>query len=347
MIQMLRSDRIGIAATGGTVRCALVRSGRAARSIALPVEGTDVVATATEVLGELASDARRAKVVIALGPEWAQLRHVRQLPPLRNDRIARAAMSQAAGRFFLKNGISLATTGVSWTADHEGWSAAFEQPLVDALAAACIAVDLHLVAVVPLIGFEDHSAQAIARIDPGHPLAHRPIESAPVSSTRFGVAALAFLATAILVVIAPLLATIVTGYQAERQLRALPAERLAAITGERERSRIAAMQQELAVVVGAARSQTAFLGALAKALPEAASASTFRTDSAGGTLVVTTDRADEALAALRSLRDVRAVDVIGVIVREHVAGETRERVTLRFHWSGIRMPAQPPKPASR
>jgi hypothetical protein len=55
------------------------------------------------------------------------------------------------GRFFVKNGVPLLTTGVEVIERGEGWSAAVERPVIDAIVDACAARGLRVAAIVPAV----------------------------------------------------------------------------------------------------------------------------------------------------------------------------------------------------
>jgi hypothetical protein len=58
---------------------------------------------------------------------------------------------EGAARFFLRNGVPLATTGVRVVGAGEAWAAALEQPVLDATAAACRVTGLKLRTAVPAV----------------------------------------------------------------------------------------------------------------------------------------------------------------------------------------------------
>lgn len=141
--------RIGIGVAEGAIRAVAVRQGRVVWKAELssrePLE---------LVVGELLANMRlrlwtRPTVIAAVGPAHAQLRKLTGLPPV-SDRAALAqVVAESAGRFFLRNGVPLVTSGVRREGASEGWSAALEQPVVAALETACRACRLRLMAVYP------------------------------------------------------------------------------------------------------------------------------------------------------------------------------------------------------
>ncbi|HEU4557048.1 MAG TPA: hypothetical protein VFS20_04335 [Longimicrobium sp.] len=93
----------------------------------------------------------RPSVALALGPAAAQLRRITGLPEVTDERMLTQVVRESAGKFFLRNGKPLATTRVRVIAPGEVWCAAFEQGMVDALAAACRASGLAVRGVVPTV----------------------------------------------------------------------------------------------------------------------------------------------------------------------------------------------------
>jgi hypothetical protein len=93
----------------------------------------------------------RPTVALALGPSLSQLRRITGLPQVADERMLTQVVRESAGKFFLRNGKPLVTTRVRVVGYGEVWCAAFEQPLVDALAAACRAAGLNVRGVVPTV----------------------------------------------------------------------------------------------------------------------------------------------------------------------------------------------------
>lgn len=91
----------------------------------------------------------RPGVVVAIGPSAVQLKRLTGLPPLTDAAALEALVREGAGRFFLKNGVPLITTGVRLVEPGTVWAAAFEAPVVSEVERACRATDLRLQAIVP------------------------------------------------------------------------------------------------------------------------------------------------------------------------------------------------------
>ncbi|HEX2781381.1 MAG TPA: hypothetical protein VHM30_17900 [Gemmatimonadaceae bacterium] len=93
----------------------------------------------------------RPRTVVAIGPAGAQVKHLEGLPPIANAQSLTRIVEENAGRFFLRNGIPLATTPVALTAPGEGWACAFEAPIVREVAEACQRLKLRLVGISPAV----------------------------------------------------------------------------------------------------------------------------------------------------------------------------------------------------
>ena len=91
----------------------------------------------------------RPRVVVAIGPSAVQLKRLTGLPPLTDAAALEALVREGAGRFFLRNGVPLITTGVRLVKPGTVWAAAFEAPVVDEVERACRTADLRLQAMVP------------------------------------------------------------------------------------------------------------------------------------------------------------------------------------------------------
>jgi hypothetical protein len=88
-------------------------------------------------------------VAVALGPSFVQLKRLPGLPPLTDRRELGAAVRTNAARFFLRNGVPLATSTLRVDGPGLAWGAATERPVLDEIAAACRSAGLRLTAVVP------------------------------------------------------------------------------------------------------------------------------------------------------------------------------------------------------
>jgi len=91
----------------------------------------------------------RPEIAVALGPSLVQLKRLAGLPKLTDPAQLTAAVRANAGRFFLRDGVPIATTNVRVDAPGDGWGAAAEQPTLSAVETACRAAGLKLCALVP------------------------------------------------------------------------------------------------------------------------------------------------------------------------------------------------------
>jgi len=91
----------------------------------------------------------RPDVIVALGSESVQLKRLPGLPPLSDPRALTAAVRENASRFFLRNGIPIATSALRIDGPGEAWGAAVERPLLGSIETACHSARLRLRAIVP------------------------------------------------------------------------------------------------------------------------------------------------------------------------------------------------------
>jgi hypothetical protein len=134
----------------------LVSRGRIVRSATVPVHEVDDQPQPGEALAALLDALprrrfRKSRVVIALGPAFAQTRHLSRLPALRDAGALASVVRTNVGRFFIKNGIPLTTSSVQLVHEGEGWACAVEQPMLEELAAVCRARNLRLDMLVPAL----------------------------------------------------------------------------------------------------------------------------------------------------------------------------------------------------
>lgn len=147
------SVRIGIAVASDAVRAVCVRDSGVIWAGQSPLGGDLTIDTATIRLLDGMTLPRwpHPQVVVAVGPRHAQTKRLTGLPALGDARALAKVVSEGAGRFFLKNGVTLSTTGVHLTAPGEGWASAIEEPIVRELTALCRRRKLRLVGFVPSV----------------------------------------------------------------------------------------------------------------------------------------------------------------------------------------------------
>jgi hypothetical protein len=107
----------------------------------------------------------RPNVVVAIGPSAVQLKRLTGLPPLTDTAALEALVREGAGRFFLKNGVPLITTGVRLAEPGTVWAAAFEASVVGEVERACRTADLRLQAIVPAATALAHAMRPAANGD--------------------------------------------------------------------------------------------------------------------------------------------------------------------------------------
>ena len=148
---LLPHARIGLGTSHDEVRGILVSRGRIVRRARAIVNEEKPLEVA--VAGLLARLQRgrwtKPPVMAALGPGCSQMRRLSRLPSVPNDRVLADIVRSNAGRFFIKNGIPLLTSGVRRGASGDAWAAAFEEPTVRAIVSACRTNRLTLGMAVP------------------------------------------------------------------------------------------------------------------------------------------------------------------------------------------------------
>ena len=91
----------------------------------------------------------RRRAIAVVGPSRAQVRRIYGLPAVPNPRLRAAIVQQTTARHFLQNGVPLVTTGLQPSPEEAPWAGAIEEPVVHAIATACRARRLPLLAVAP------------------------------------------------------------------------------------------------------------------------------------------------------------------------------------------------------
>jgi hypothetical protein len=155
---------LGVAVSVDAVRALVLREERVvwAREVRVTAEQS-----LEESLRAAMADApgprwRRLPVAVAVGPAHAQLRHLRDLPAVRDARTLDAIVQQSAGRYFRQNGTPMITTPLAGREVDAAWAAAIEAPVVRAVLDACRHERLRAVALMP-------SAAVLGRAAPdGH-----------------------------------------------------------------------------------------------------------------------------------------------------------------------------------
>lgn len=154
------STRIGLAVGATAVRAVAIRGGSVTWAAEVPVEGR----TLAEALTELFATVRvrrwpRTAVSAAVGPSFSQLRRLTGLPAVADDEVLTRLVGESAGRFFLRNGVPLVTTGVRRDSDDVVWGAAIERPVVSALETCCAEGPYRLTSVLPSLVVLPHGLE--------------------------------------------------------------------------------------------------------------------------------------------------------------------------------------------
>lgn len=201
------SVRIGLAIASDAVRAVCVRDTAIRWAREAPLGDGDSIEIATGKLLDTMTLPRwpHARVVVAVGPRHAQMKRLTGLPELRDPRALARVVSEGTGRFFLRNGIPLATSGVRLTGPGEGWATAIEEPVMRDVASVCRRRNLSLVGFLPSVAvigraltgdrlvWEDGDVAAeltlrsgalegIRRVPAGHEGGSHPVAAAPLAS---------------------------------------------------------------------------------------------------------------------------------------------------------------------
>lgn len=142
---------IGVGVGRDSVRAVALHGGR----IVWTVEragGTEAVGQTIESALAEAPIPRwpRPRAVVAVGPAYVQTKRLTGLPAIADSSRLGDVVRESPGRFFLKNGVPLATT-CRPSSDGPPWGAAIERPLLDGIANACRVRRVRLAEVVPTV----------------------------------------------------------------------------------------------------------------------------------------------------------------------------------------------------
>lgn len=247
--------------------------------------------------------ARNAAVVVALGPRWCQLRRLRGLPRLLDQRLARAAMRENVARFFLRKWETMTTSGVEWTADGEGagWSVACDATLVAALADACRQAGARLRAVVPFERFSGWSEDQVGGIPSTHPLAITPEDAGQAGGWQDHALLAALAVSALFCWVSPSLA---------------PEPASAAVAGDPAETNAVPL--------------TVVIARIMAALPPSTRVTSVRVDPATAEVQFMAPRTDVVLRSLDSLPGTGAAEIVGTIFPVGSGEQRQERARLRL-----------------
>lgn len=390
--------RIGLAVGRGAVRAIAMRNHRVvwAGEAPLPANG-DLQATIAGLLA-LAPLPRWPRPIVhgAIGPHGAQVKRVVGLPDIADPESLAAIVREAAGTYFLKNGVALLTTGVR-PASAEGRgaiAAALDQPYVDAIRAACHTRGLRVGPIAPtaiaLLGsFVDASfrwndgsltievtrtghqldalrtrpavpdddatttaatvpalaalgadslryadAYGAAVLDAGEPLAvqSRTDSFFKIAAPRRALAlSAAILAAGVVMVGLSPLAAKWAGNRALVNIAAVRPGRWQVISSSlAQLDRVSMMLTQARAFGDSRTSVSAFLGDVARLLPQNSALLAFEWLDDGGEITVVTDNPSGVLAAVRRVPGIVSVELVGNVTRQSVGTQELQRITVRF-----------------
>ncbi|WP_420127344.1 hypothetical protein [Longimicrobium sp.] len=144
---------LGIAVGTDRIRAVALRAGRIVAATEAEVGAGDSLAAAVAELiaGVALPRFPRPRVVAALGPSLAQTRRIAGLPPLEDPRLVAQVVREGAGKFFLRNGVPLVTTGVRIVEPGTVWAAALDERAVRAVEAGCRTAGVRVDRFVPTV----------------------------------------------------------------------------------------------------------------------------------------------------------------------------------------------------
>ncbi|MBW3571950.1 MAG: hypothetical protein KY467_12675 [Gemmatimonadetes bacterium] len=144
---------LGIAVGADHVRAVALKGGRIVAATEAELAAGDSLSAA---VAELLSGAPlprypRPRVVVALGPSLSQTRRIAGLPPLDDPALLAQVVREGAGKFFLRNGVPLATMGVRVIEPGAVWAAALDERAVRAVEAGCRSAGVRVHRFVPAV----------------------------------------------------------------------------------------------------------------------------------------------------------------------------------------------------
>ncbi|HEY0014672.1 MAG TPA: hypothetical protein VGC13_00075 [Longimicrobium sp.] len=144
---------LGIAVGADRIRAVALKAGRIVAATEAEVGPGDSLSAAIAELLATAPLPRfpRPKVVVALGPSLAQTRRIAGLPPLEDGKLLAQMVREGSGKFFLRNGVPLATTGVRIVAPGTVWAAALDERAVRAVETGCRSAGVRVDRFVPAV----------------------------------------------------------------------------------------------------------------------------------------------------------------------------------------------------
>ncbi|MBB4638029.1 hypothetical protein [Longimicrobium terrae] len=384
------SVTLGIAVGADRIRAVALNGGRiVAANETTMAEGGVQAAVAELLAGAPLPRFPRPRVVVALGPSRSQTRRIGGLPPLDDARMLAEIVREGVSRFFLRNGVPLATTGVRMVEPGVVWAAALDERVLREVDAACRAAGLRVDRYVPSLAVLGHAltdgevvwadggwtvearyavtelasvrrlpegtaivpppvvpalarlgedawqyadAYGAAALPAWEPLALRPAGGGPgtVPRWRVAVAAAAALAALTFTALAPALRAMRAEDEAAARIAKVQSRHRAAAETERELVRVTAGLREAAAFGAGSYSPLLLLSDLTAALPAGSALITLRVDTAGGSLVALSPRAEAVVQPLEKVPGLVSPEIVGPVTRESLLGRELERVTIRF-----------------
>lgn len=147
------SVALGIGVGAERIRAVVLRAGRVAAATEAELAPGESLQDAVAALVRSAPlpRLRRPRVVVALGPSLSQTRRLTGLPSLEDPRLLEQVVREGAGKFFLRNGVPLATTGVRPLGAGSAWAAALDERTVRQVEAGCRAAGVRAERFVPAV----------------------------------------------------------------------------------------------------------------------------------------------------------------------------------------------------
>ncbi|MGH7679628.1 MAG: hypothetical protein ACRENU_14250 [Gemmatimonadaceae bacterium] len=144
--------RLGLGVGRCEVRAVLVRDGRAVWHGKRAHSGVEEVADAVVNLLVTAPSRRfsKTRVVAAFGPGIAQVKRISGLPAVSDGATAAQIVRGNTSRFFLRNGVPLASTSLH-SSNGVWWGGVLEVPMLLAIESACRRLPLRLQGCVPAL----------------------------------------------------------------------------------------------------------------------------------------------------------------------------------------------------
>ncbi|HWH51546.1 MAG TPA: hypothetical protein VN651_08370, partial [Gemmatimonadaceae bacterium] len=126
------NKRIGISIIGSELRATLVAAGTTKwRGGELLGDGDTLAESLTRLLSRVPRPARRARVSIAFGGEWVQVRRLGGLPDVGSIRVLTQLVRENERSFFLWKGAPSVIAEVDVRSNGDVWGAAFDRRAIE------------------------------------------------------------------------------------------------------------------------------------------------------------------------------------------------------------------------